>query len=403
MGFVGKSLSARSRAPRRDREDSTTSDVGFDGATPSEIERIEVVDVVVPRRRENRLSTSYAVLPDAHHVLVFVHADGLMGVGEAPTERWWTGEDAASVRIAIERYLAPAVTAGPCGVRQARRRMDAAIAGNHYAKSAIEMALWDLLGKRADLPVYALLGCASPQPVPVKYVIGVLDDRCARDEARRGKGLGFTSFKLKVGTSIDDDLARIVAVLGELDRGDVLGVDANGGWTPLEAHAVLPRLQELGVSFLEQPVRAEFSHVMAQITARRAVPVVAHESIFTLRDARTAAEQGWADVWALTPSTHGGLLSAIEIAAHARSAGVSCLIGSTVELGVATAAMAHLACALDEVVDCPVPSDIIGPLYHDHDIVESGVTFDGGRASVPTGAGLGVEVDEARLRRLGSP
>ena len=151
-----------------------------------EVETVTVTEVAVPRTERNRISTSYATLPNAHHALVEVGAGGLTGVGEAPAERWWTGEDAASVRNAVERYLAPAVVGRPLAIRAAGHAMNRALAANRYAKAAIEMALWDLLGKAAGLPLATLLGGDPCRPTPVKYVIGTRPQRQEDLFVRRG-------------------------------------------------------------------------------------------------------------------------------------------------------------------------------------------------------------------------
>src|SRR5262249_4227704 len=158
-------------------------------------------------------------------------------------------------------------------------------------------------------------------------------------------------------------------------------------------------LADLGVVFLEQPVTARHPDAMRAVTARSTIPVVAHESIFSLRDAADAAARPLAHVWAVTPSTHGGLVAPLDVLRAARGAGVPCLLGSTVELGVATAFLAQIGAAIDIVRDCPVPSDVIGPLYHEADIVQASVRIEHGRALVPEGPGLGVELDEEALAR----
>lgn len=354
------------------------------------IEAVEVLQVRVPRRA---FTTSYAELPDAHHALVRVHADGLTGIGEAPAERWWTGEDAASVSNAVERYLAPAVVGGADGVRAAVQRMDAALAANPYAKAAVEMGLWDLLGRAAGMPLYALLG-GGRRELRVKYAIGMVEPARAREEALAARELGFDYLKLKVGGELESDLERVRAVAETLAEGERLGVDANGGWTLSTALAALEPLRELSVAFLEQPVSSLYPEDMAAVTARSAIPVVAHESVFTVRDGLDAAVRRLAHVWALTPSTHGGLVPTLDLLGIARAAGIPCLLGSTIELGVTTAFLVHVGAAFQTIADCPVPSDVIGPLYHEGDVVSPPIAYGRGVVHVPDGPGLGVELDE---------
>jgi L-alanine-DL-glutamate epimerase-like enolase superfamily enzyme len=363
------------------------------------IDAIEVREVCVPREAHNRITTTYGTIPDAHFALVFVTAGGLTGVGEAATERWWTGEDAASVRHAIEDFLAPELVGRRIGIRQALRVMDGAVVLHPYAKAAVEIAMWDLLGKITNQPLYVILGGGNPSPVPIKYVIGMGSDEHLREEVAFGRSAGFSYFKTKVGTVLADDLRRCEVLMGELRPGEQLGVDAQAGWSPVTAQAALPGLAELGISFLEQPVSPALPEVMADLTARSDVPIVAHESMFSLRDAAAAFRRPVAHIWALTPSTHGGIVPTLDLLSLARAAGVPCLLGSNIELGISTAMMIQLAAAFDEIRECPVPSDIIGPLYHRDDIVTRQPEIVGGRILVPEGPGLGVEVDWERVKR----
>jgi L-alanine-DL-glutamate epimerase-like enolase superfamily enzyme len=363
------------------------------------IEAIEVREVCVPREAHNRITTTYGTLPDAHFALVFVTAGGLTGVGEAATERWWTGEDAASVRHAVEDFIAPELVGRRLGIRQALQVMDAATVLHPYAKAAVEIALWDLLGKITGQPLYVLLGGGDPSPVPIKYVIGMGTDEHLREEVAFGRAAGFSYFKTKVGTVLADDVHRCEVLMEELRPGEQLGVDAQAGWSPVTALAALPRLAELGISFLEQPVSPALPEVMADLTARSQMPIVAHESMFTVRDGAAAFRRPVAHIWALTPSTHGGIVPTLDLLSLARAAGVPCLLGSNIELGVSTAMMLQLAAAFDEIRACPVPSDIVGPLYHGDDIVTRQPQIAGGCIHVPDAPGLGVEIDWDRVNR----
>jgi L-alanine-DL-glutamate epimerase-like enolase superfamily enzyme len=363
------------------------------------IEAIEVREVCVPREAHNRITTTYGTIPDAHFALVFVTAGGMTGVGEASTERWWTGEDAATVRHAVENFIAPELVGRRLGIRQALRVMDGATVLHPYAKAAVEIALWDLLGKITGQPLYVLLGGGDPSPIPIKYVIGMGSDEHLRDEVAFGRAAGFSYFKTKVGTVLADDLHRCEVLMGELRPAEQLGVDAQAGWSPVTALAALPRLADLGISFLEQPVSPALPEVMADLTARSEVPIVAHESMFTIRDGAAAFRTPVAHIWALTPSTHGGIVPTLDLLSLARAAGVPCLLGSNIELGVSTAMMIQLAAAFDEIRACPVPSDIVGPIYHGDDIVTRQPKIAGGCIHVPDGPGLGVEIDWERVDR----
>src|SRR5262249_9446456 len=151
-------------------------------------------------------------------------------------------------------------------------------------------------------------GGGPPRPVPIKYVIGIVPPAKARDEALHARSLGFRTLKVKVGSDPAGDLARVAAVVDELQPGERVGVDANGGWSLPQALETLGPLAELRVAFLEQPVSARFPDAMAEVARRSPIPVVAHESVFSLRDGLDAVRRGIAHVWALTPSTHGGIV-----------------------------------------------------------------------------------------------
>lgn len=362
------------------------------------IESIEVREVCVPREAHNRITTTYGTLPDAHFALVLVRSGGVTGIGEASTERWWTGEDAASVRHAVEEFFAPELIGRRLGSRQAAQVMDGAAVGHPYAKAAVEIALWDLLGKLAGQPLYVLLGGGNAAPVPIKYVIGMGTPEHLRDEVAFGRELGFSYFKTKVGTVLADDLERVSTLMGLLREGESLGVDAQAGWSPVTALASLRPLADRGVSFLEQPVSPALPEAMAALTARGEIPIVAHESITTIRSGLDAVGDGIAHIWAITPSTHGGIGPTIDLLSLARVAGIGCVLGSNIELGVSTAMMTQLAAAFDEFRRCPVPSDIIGPLYHGDDIVLRRPQITSGHIEVPSGPGLGVELDWDKVR-----
>jgi L-alanine-DL-glutamate epimerase-like enolase superfamily enzyme len=376
-------------------DDSPRTGAALAPTFPAVIEAIEVIEVCVPKRERNRINAQYGTIPDSRYPLVLVKAGGLTGVGEASTEQWWTGEDAASVRHVVQQFLAPELVGRSLGIREALDRMQATIVGHPYAKAAIEIALWDLLGKATGQPLRVLLGGnADPDvKIPIKYVIGIGDEDHIAAEIEFGREHGFSHFKTKVGADLDDDLARVAAIAKRLTSGETIGVDANAGWSAVDAIQALGPLQELGVHFLEQPVPPSQPAAMAALTARSSIPIVAHETIFTVDDGLRAATEGLAHIWALTPSTHGGIWPTVDLLAIARTAGIPCLLGSNIELDVSTAMMAQIAAAFPEIRNCPVASDIIGPLYHEDTIAVNQPRIADGFVEVPAGPGLGIQLD----------
>jgi muconate cycloisomerase len=126
---------------------------------------------------------------------------------------------------------------------------------------------------------------------------------------------------------------------------------------------------------------------------------MADESVFTLEDAWLLATHRAADLFSVYPGKHGGIAATAEIIAVAKAAGLRCTIGSNLELGIGTAAMLHVAAAFPEVDTEAYPADTIGPFYHDADLIAKPLDLGPPYALIPNGPGLGVDLDEAQVKR----
>ena len=363
------------------------------------IRNIEVIPVDVPKLPLFNLHTAYGELPSARYLVVVVATDeGLEGVGEAPTELDWTGESLESCHHCITAYLAPALAGhDPLLVRRALAKMDAVVAANPYAKAAVEMALWDIIGKAAGLPLAEVWGGRVRERVAVKFVVSGAPERAAQ-AAEEALAAGFRYLKIKTGLDPAGDIERFSAVRKAVGDQVPVGVDANMGWSYTEALDLLPALEALGVSFIEQPFNRHPRQALAEFRRHCRVPVVAHESLFTLDDALELLVSRSADIWAVTPSTHGGYLPTRDILGLAQAGRIPCLLGSTIELGIASAFMTHIGVS-SPAFDGTVPSDVIGPLYHEQDIVTERLTLEEGGMRPPPGPGLGVTLDEIAIAK----
>lgn len=365
------------------------------------ITRIEAIPVRVPLKKGMTTKTAHGEHVVSEFAVIKVHTDvGLVGLGEATVAPRWTGETSRSCVAAIDEIIHPAlVGADPLNITMARRVMDTVIKLNPFTKAGVEMALWDLLGKARQAPVYELLGGKVRESAPIKMVIGAFELDRVRPLAEQFLTWGVKCLKVKVGLAPEEDVARVAAVREVAGNEIPITVDANCGWNATTARQTLQRLERLGVIVAEQPISPDDPAELRWLREQTTIPIMADESVFTLADAWRLAVHRAADVLSIYPGKHGGIAGAVEIAHLAQAAGMRCAIGSNLELGIGTAAMLHVAVALPQVDSEAFPADLIGPLYHQGDLLTSPLLLGPDAASAPTGHGLGVELDEAQLAR----
>ncbi|VTS07834.1 mandelate racemase/muconate lactonizing enzyme family protein [Tuwongella immobilis] len=366
------------------------------------ITHVETIPVHVPIRAGMTMKTAHGEHVDSEYVLVRLHTEsGLVGLGEATVGPRWNGENFRGCEAVIRDFLAPVVVGADLFQRNTiRRAMDDAIKLHPFAKSAIEMALWDLAGKALGVPVYQLLGGKVRERIPIKMVIGAFPVPKAVALAKQFLDSGVPVLKVKVGLDPEMDYQRVKAIRELAGPNVPIGVDANGGWDVGTARRMMERMQALDLLFIEQPIPPGDPAALAQVRAlSRGVPIMADESAFTLTDAWTVARQHAADVIAVYPGKNGGISNALEVVNLAKSAGLVCHMGSNLELGIATAAMIHLAAATPEIACERFPADILGPLYHEFDVIREPLQLGPVFAEIPQAPGLGVELDEAILAK----
>lgn len=367
------------------------------------ITRVETIPVRVPIKPALAIKSgrggSHTVSP---FLLVKLHTDdGAIGLGEASCTPRWSGEDQFTAAHFIEHYFAPLLVGqDPRDVAALTAKFTPVVAGNAFTKSAVEMALWDLAGKAAGKPVYELLGGKVREFVPTKWSVSGVEPPRAAEIAQWAIAQGFTKMKVKVGLDPDGDVTRVRAVREAVGPDVKLGVDANGGWRDVNAAlTTIRRLRELDIYFVEQPLPAGDTDALADLHAQMDLPIIADESVYSLADARSLARAKAADVFSIYVGKAGGIGPAREIAAFAQSAGLTCTIGSNLEMGVGSAAMIHLALATRGVDADRFPCDIIGPLFYEDDVLIDPLPIKGGQARATEKPGLGVELDDEKVER----
>lgn len=365
------------------------------------ITAIEAVPVRVPLKKGMHTRTAHGDHVASDYVIVRVRTDaGLVGLGEGTVAARWSGETSPSCAAAIDGLIAPAlVGTDPTEVSKARAVMDRVLKLNPFTKAAVEMALWDVAGKAAGVPVHQLLGGRVRDSIPTKMMIGAFDVAHVSRLAEEFLARGVKCLKVKVGLDVEGDVARVAAVRRVAGAGVPITVDANCGWNVTTARRALERLRPLDLLVAEQPIPPGDQAALAYLREVGGIPIMADESVFTLTDAWNVLRAGAADVISVYPGKNGGIAASVEIAHAAQAAGVVCHVGSNLELGIGTAAMIQLACAVASIDSETYPSDILGPHYHESDLIVTPLSLGPEGARVPVGPGLGVELDEAALAK----
>lgn len=381
----------------------------------SKITAITTYKVALPTRRKHEWASS-AGDPIGTHLLVEVRtADGLVGWGETtPMATWggvggkYDGSTVDATRTLIDRYLTPRLLGEAVdNLGRLHRTMDVAVKGNTYAKSAVEMACYDATGKALGVPVHTLLGGLVRERVQVCHSIGIMDQRSAVAEGVAAAREGMTSLKVKTARNYSDDVGIVRELRAELGEGMDLRVDGNEGYPDVPTAVRITREQEsFGISICEQPLASDSG--LAELRRRVNVGIMADESAWSVNDVARLSHAGAIDYFSLYITKAGGLMKAVTAGRFAEAMGLSCDIGGSVEFGIGNAANLHLAAVLPaatlpSVLPLTAPegtaTTMIAGRYYVDDIVTEAFGHSEGYLDVPSGPGLGIEVDVDKVRK----
>jgi muconate cycloisomerase len=364
------------------------------------IQDVKSTIVDVPTVRKHKLS-SLSVTAQSYVIVELRLANGVTGIGEAATLGGprWSEESVESIKATIDTYLAPALI-GSVGNRfvAARARMDEAAKRNNAAKSAIETALFDAVGKTLEVPAVQLLGGAVRNTISVLWTLASGDPEQEIEEAERKIAARLHNrFKVKIGAQAPEaDMARMRRLASALQGRATLIVDANQAWDETTALRCLPVLDEIGVTLVEQPLPAWDLLGMGRLRARSSVPLMADECVFSTHEMLDVARAGAADVVSLKLVKHGGLLATRDVAAVAMAAGIDLYGGCLLESPIGAAAHLQVFAGLR---DLSWGCEHFGPQILTGDLVTEPLRFEDFHIHLPSGPGLGVTLDPAQLRR----
>ncbi len=308
---------------------------------------------------------------EASNVLIRIEADGLEGIGEAaPSEHY--GDTQESSAAFIER--AARIISGTEPISSIHRLLDEIAHLNPAPKAGIDMAVYDLLGRRLGVPVYVILGLDPAETPTTSFTIGIDTPDVMAEKARAADS--YPILKVKVGTDRDvENLEAIRAVSNAVIR-----VDANEAWTPKQAVKAIKELNHFGIEFVEQPVAARDLRGLGYVRDNSPVPIIADEAAVVAADIPSVAR--YVDGINIKLMKCGGIYPALKMIHTARAHNLLVMMGCMIESSVAITAAAHLSPLLDY-------ADLDGNLLVRDDPFD-GVRLDQGKLKLPQGPGLGV-------------
>ena len=384
------------------------------------IRRIQTIEIQLPSRRDPRWRALKTRL--GNYVLVKVETeDDLIGIGEATVLPDWGGdygryygEDPVIAMHVIHRYLAPVLEAmDPFDICAIHDAMNRSVRGYPYAKAAIDMALYDLMGKAVGQPVYRLLGGCYRDHIPLAHMIGLMDDRDALNEGKEAVAEGVRALQVKGGESAERDIRLIESLRETLDDGVHLRLDANQGYPDVcTAITAIRSMEQFRLDVIEQPVEGLAG--LREVRRGVGTMVMADESCWTLEDGLEVIRQRATDAISIYIAKAGGLFYASRLAAACGAAGIACDVNGSLETGVGTAANLHLAASqpairLPCVICASAPADAltthVACRYYLDDIIQTPLPYRDGQLQVTESPGLGIIVDEEKLAayRIRSP
>jgi len=366
------------------------------------IAAITATIVDVPTIRRHKLSNT-AVSAQNYVIVRLRLENGVEGIGEAATLGGprWAEESVEAIKANIDTYLAPALAGSQADLFVAAGlAMEAAARRNYAAKAAIETAMFDAVGKTLGLPISALLGGAMRTSIPVLWTLASGDPAQEIEEAEQKLSLRLhRTFKIKIGAQTpEQDMARLRLISRALgDRAELIA-DINQAWDETTARKFLPRLRDIGIALVEQPVPAWNISALARLRQTAGgPPLLADECVFSPHDMMAVAQANAADAVSLKLVKHGGVLALKNVAAIAQAAGIGLYGGCLLESSIGAAAHLQVFATLPTLVwGC----EHFGPQILVDDLAETPLHYENFEVHLPAGPGLGLTLDEDKLKHF---
>jgi muconate/chloromuconate cycloisomerase len=363
------------------------------------IAAVEIQSTRIPSVRAHQMAIGTTHFQE-NVIVKMIADDGTVGYGEAPhmVGHSQLGETPHTVRVILRHKLVPAILGmNPFEQEALTVALARAVPGNDRAKGALVLAAYDLAAKALDTPLYNLLGGKVRDRIPLSWSLPIVEIDKVVEEGIQMVERGWRILKVKVGRSDPSEDVEAVRALREAVGDDIsIRADANQAYDIKTAHRVLREMEPYRVDFMEQPVHRDDLEGMAEVTRQSPIPIMADEAAKSPEALAAIIRHRAADYVSIYVIGPGGLLKSKKMAALAEAFRMRAYVGGALESVIGAASGLHFA-ASSPAVD--LGCEMSGQYLLKDDFGTEPLRMEDGAFVVPSGPGLGVELDEAKLEQ----
>ncbi|MEJ2251550.1 MAG: dipeptide epimerase [Candidatus Lokiarchaeota archaeon] len=335
----------------------------------------------------------------AENLIIRIHTNtDHYGIGEGCTSKMVSGNTQSSL-LEVAKFLAKKLKGkNPLAIEQRMKDLHNFIVGNNQVRYAIDVALYDIIGKVNGLPLYSVLG-GEKRDLMTDYTIFIQDSiEKGINQIQEALKKGFTAIKIKVGLNPEFDLRLIKTIRDELGFNFNLRLDANQGWDYPTAYKMLNKLEKFKIQFIEQPLPKYDYLNLKRLRNSINIPIIVDEALFDYHDAFKLASIEACDYFNMKLGKTGGINMAMKINNIAEGAGIKCMVGCFSDSRIGLSAAAHFASAFTNIAFL----DLDSALFYSEDPIEGGIKYDNSNNSriiLPDKPGHGADIKEEFLKR----
>jgi L-alanine-DL-glutamate epimerase-like enolase superfamily enzyme len=380
--------------PAQDAWGSPKMETARADAKKLKIQDLEIYYFDIPLKEP--FTITLGTITTSSGVLIRIVTDaGIIGIGESSPFQPVTGDTQETNVVAARAIRDMLKGKDPLAIESAHKLFGGFLFSNPALIAALDMALYDILGKAAGLPVFRLLG-GDKTTFETDVTTGIDTPENMVKSVQTRLATGFKTFKIKVGLDPDTDVARLQAIRDAIGYDYGIRIDANQGWTVAQAVTALKAMDKFKIQFCEQPVLHSDITGLKQVRDESPIGVMADESLHSPTDALNLINAAACDYFNIKLMKAGGMTNGLRIALIGEAANIRCMLGCMIETRLGLTAAAHVHGATQNIVF----ADLDGYFTHTFDPIVDGMAVKDGMVTLPEKPGLGADIDPAFLKKL---